>query len=323
MRTVALTSLFFLLLLLSRPVRLQAGCGCDKPPPVPAAVIPSVAFSGMSVTLFHDSFQPGQSWTVAFRNEAASTSIEVSSVVVAKRALFDPPDPQSVPTLHAQLNVTVPTGLPPGPTQIVAFAGADSFTVPAAAFTVIGKPVVVSEQTGNYSVKNYVTGVGADGTLYVSLGGLNNVCQPMEFRAFAKGYPLRFADGGVVVSNIQGFLIDAFDQQSAGTFWVQPLGAPASDRVAYFRHSFEQYCIDHQPGGLKEVDPQDPNWHLDGTAHTDYSTLILAINGHLADGTVPPAGQVSFDLKLQTKIGDHNQIWALERNEESIGHRHK
>jgi hypothetical protein len=273
----------------------------------------------MSVTLFPDNLQKGQKWTVVFRNEAASAT--VTTTVVEKRALFDPPDPQSVPTLHLQLVVTVPS-LPMGPTEIDAFTDNASFVVQPDTFTVIGKPVVVSEHTGNYSVRNYVTGVGADGTLYISLGGLNNVCQPMEFSAFAKGYPLRFADGGVVVSNSQGFLIDAFNQQNTGTFWVQPLGAPVSDRISYFRHSFEQYCLDHQPGGPKEVDPQDPNWHLDGTAHTDYSVLILAVSGHLSDGTVPPAGQASFDLKLQAKIGDHNQIWALEKNEESVRHGH-
>jgi hypothetical protein len=37
-----------------------AGCGCDKPPPKPAAVIPAVAYRGLNVTLYDAAFQPGQ-----------------------------------------------------------------------------------------------------------------------------------------------------------------------------------------------------------------------------------------------------------------------
>ena len=72
---------------------------------------------------------------------------------------------------------------------------------------------------------------------------------------------------------------------------------------------------------MKEVDPQDPNWHLDGTPHTDYSTLILAISGHLEDGTTPPAGEVSFNLKLRAKLGDGSQNWAQEKDEEPVRRR--
>ena len=38
------------------PKLANAGCGCDKPPPMPAAVIPHVAFSDMLVTFFDPSF---------------------------------------------------------------------------------------------------------------------------------------------------------------------------------------------------------------------------------------------------------------------------
>jgi hypothetical protein len=310
-RPRALTALLFCLFLLSQPTPLHAGCGCDKPPPAPAAVIPPVAFPGMSVTLLHDSFQVGQTWTVVFRSGAAAVS--VPSAVVAKRALADP---QSPPTLHPQLIVPVPV-LPLGPTQIEVFAGTDSFVVPAESFTLIGKPVVASELTGKFSVKHYVTGIGADGTLYISLGGLNNVCEPMEFNAYAKSYPLRFVDGAVVILNRQGFLIDAFNQQSADHFSIQRGDGANTDLLNYFRHSFVQYCADHQPGGPKEVDPQDSNWHLDGTAHTDYSTLILAISGRLDEQTIPQAGEVSFELRFQTKVTDRNDIRAQEKGEEA------
>src|SRR5260370_34137354 len=40
----------------ARPKLANAGCGCDKPPPLPPAVIPSVAFLGILVTCFDPSF---------------------------------------------------------------------------------------------------------------------------------------------------------------------------------------------------------------------------------------------------------------------------
>jgi hypothetical protein len=51
-----------------------AGCGCDKPPPLPAAVIPRVAFPGMSVTFFDPSFVVGQQWDITFNSGPESAS---------------------------------------------------------------------------------------------------------------------------------------------------------------------------------------------------------------------------------------------------------
>jgi hypothetical protein len=55
---------------------------------------------------------------------------------------------------------------------------------------------------------------------------------------------------------------------------------------------------------MKEVDPQDPNWHLDRTPHVDYTTLIFALTGHFDDGSIPEAGSASFTLKMKTKTVD-------------------
>lgn len=49
--TLTVASFLAGLFLLGGPATTQAGCGCDKPPPAPAAVIPHVAFPGMPVTL--------------------------------------------------------------------------------------------------------------------------------------------------------------------------------------------------------------------------------------------------------------------------------
>jgi hypothetical protein len=310
-RTIVLASLLAGALLLSGPHPAQAGCGCDKPPPAPAAVIPNAAFPGMPITLFHNSFQVGQMWNVGFHS--GSATVTVKAVVVLKRTLTDP----SGMTYKPQLVVSLPN-LPMGPASIVASTENASLVVPQESFTVIGKPVVVAEQAGNYAIKNYTTGVGSDGTLYISLGGLNNVCKPIEFRTLMTNYPLRFASGDVVIVNFQGFLVDSLDAQSADHFFIAQQRGKTSNLLDYWRHTFEGYCANHQPGGAKEVDPQDLDWHLDGTPHTDYSTLIFAIAGHFNDGSLPKAGSVSFDLNVQAALGDNNEAWAQEKEEERV-----
>ena len=67
MRTLAAISLLSGFLLLGHPTQSQAGCGCDKPPPAPAAVIPNFAPGGTRVSFFSDGLQLGQQWTVTFQ----------------------------------------------------------------------------------------------------------------------------------------------------------------------------------------------------------------------------------------------------------------
>ena len=294
----------------------EAGCGCNKPPPAPAAVIPNVAFAGMRITLFHDSFQEGQRWKVVFYN-GAKKKILPRVPVVLKRDLSDP----SGLTVTPQLVLSLPD-IPQGPTSIVASRKKDVLSVPETSFTVIGKPVMVSEQNISYTVNNYSTAVGADRTLYFSVGGLAAVCKPMKFQALIDGYPLRFTYGDVVVSNSQGFLIEPLTLRAANHFFPKPKNDPEeSDRMDYWRHSFAQYCADHLPGGPKVVDPQDPNWHLDGTPHVDYSTLIFAIAGHFDDNSLSTPGGISFKLEVESEISEVKEPWEREKEEEDVTHR--
>jgi hypothetical protein len=304
--TVLLTTV----LLVGSPPPADAGCGCDKPAPAPATVIPQAAFPGMPVTLFHESFRAGQAWKVTFQNN--TTQVTATATVVSKRTLTDPTGATYVP----QLVVAVPK-INMGPARLTAVREKVSFSVAETQFTVIGKPVAVAEQAGSLLVKRYTTGVGADGTVYISVGGFNNVCQAMEFRAMLNNYPLRFGVGDVAITNHQGFFIDALDTYSTDHFSILPPVGSTSNILDYFRHSFTQYCAAHQPGGLKEVDLQDQNWHRDGTAHTDYSTLIFAIAGHLVNGSAPRPGSASFDLQLQADMRVESATSAaLESSEE-------
>lgn len=290
-----LTFAVVLAALIGASAHAHAGCGCDKPPPAPAAIIPRAAFPGMPVTLFHKSFRVGQTWEVTFHNGAPSATIQVP--IVSKRALSDPARKSSVP----QLEVVVPD-VSVGPVGITVSHKKIAFAVPASEFTVIGKPVAVGEQTGTTTVKRYTTGVGADGTVYISVAGLNNVCQAMNFRGVLDGYPLQFGSGDIAITNDQGFFIERLDASTADHFSILPAVDKESNVLTYARHSFAEHCREHQPRGRKEVGRQDANWHRDGTPHTDYSTLIFAVAGHFADGSTPKPGSAMFDIQLQADV---------------------
>src|SRR6266851_2933580 len=116
-----------------------AGCGCDKPPPLPAAVIPGVAFLGMPVTFFDPSFVAGQRWNITFNSGKVSAT--VSAAVELKRDITDTTGTKQT----LQLVVAVPS-LPPGPCSILLSSGTSSMTIAANSFVVIGQPVMVSQQ---------------------------------------------------------------------------------------------------------------------------------------------------------------------------------
>ena len=315
-RTFALAAVVASVVAFTPTPPAQAGCGCDKPAPAQAAVIPHAAYPGMQVTLFDSTLQNGQTWTVTFQSGGKTAS--TTTTVVTKRALFDPSGKTSPP----QLVVTVPKGLPMGPTQVTASKKGAAFVVPDSSFTLIGAPIMLTEGGLDFTVSQYTTGVGADGTVYMAIGGLDHVCKPSAFSTTVnKNYPLRFGVGDVTILNYQGFLIDVLDANSTNHMAItSPFLSPQSqsNTLWYYRHSFEAYCANHLPGGPKEIDPQDPNWHLDGTAHTNYSALIFAINGHFDDGTRPKPGSVTFDAGLLSWLGQPGDSWAPETQEETI-----
>lgn len=291
------------------PKLANAGCGCDKPPPMPAAVIPRVAFPDMPVTFFDPSFVVGQQWNVTFNSGQVSATL--SATVEMKRDITDATGTKQTP----QLVVAVPS-LPPGPCSIHLSAGTSSITIPADSFVVIGRPVQVSQQNAEIEQEGYTTAVGLDGTLYLAVGGLNQVCDAMSFQAELDGYPLRFSDGDVLIFNSQGYFIDSLTPLSHNHFSINLGDASTSNALSYYRHSFAKYCADHLPGGPKQVDPKDQNWHLDGTPHVDYSIVIFAINGHFDNGSAQQPGAVSAQMSLETSLGDGTEVWESEQPEE-------
>jgi hypothetical protein len=282
-------------------------------------VIPAVAAPGMNVTLFSPLFVSGQTWLVTFTS--GNLSQEVSATVVNKRDITDP----TGNLIDAQLVVTVPP-LTPGPTSIAVQdlpTNPPVLTIPSSGFVAMGSPPAVSEPRTNVELNGYATGVGSDGTLYIGVSGLNSVCNSMSFIAQLFKYPAHFSNGDVLIVNWQGYLIDALTPQSQNHFLVSPSGDPnSSDSLTYFRHSFQQYCQDHLPGHPLEVDPTDPNWHLDGTPHVDYSTVIFEIHGHLDGGAGLTPGVATSHLHLKAGIGSGTGDWEREHSEEGSNASH-
>jgi len=276
-----------------------AGCGCEKPPPPPAAVRPSVAYSGAALTLFGPSLQTGHSYTVTFSSGTTQATASVTSTVVSRRDLADG-------VVRPQLVLQVPA-LPLGPTRIAVTdptSGTSVLTADDASFTVAPQPVAIPGDYGKYRWPGFQAAVGRDGVVYIALD-LTAVSTPIVFEAQAFGYPLRFSSDDVVFENIQGFLMQLLVQNS--TSGVEPIpgmfvfpaenAAQDSDALHYSRHEFATYFLQHQERQPHALDPTDPNWHVDGSRHVDHNHLILAIMGHMPDGSLPaPGATPAFDL---------------------------
>ncbi len=120
----------------------------------------------------------------------------------------------------------------------------------------------------------------------------------------------------MTIANWQGYVIDTLDSTASGHVSFTPGEDSQSTEISYFRHSFKQYCQDHLPGGPKQVDPNDPNWHLDGTPHVDYGALFFEIAGTVEDGTAPAAGTVAQETIVNTVLPDSAAPWEVEQDED-------
>ena len=287
---LSLFGLFFI----SRPRPVWAGCGCDKLPPALAEVRPNVTYAGAQVALFHPELQTGQSYTVTFRSGTTEQSIDVHTTAMTTRDLADG-------IRKPQLVVAVPD-LPLGPTALhVRPVGQpiDLMSLEDSAFTVAPKPLMLLEDVGQVSFSNYQAAVGRDGTVYFSLD-VSNIHHPRTFQGQALGYPLHFTGEDVVFVNTQGFLMQLLDPDIRGLFTLDPAtGDAASTGLRYARHEFNSFAFLHADKQVHEIDPQNPDWHIDGSPHIDHDHLIMAVSGLLSDGSVPtPGATPPFTLML-------------------------
>jgi hypothetical protein len=311
-RTALRTASFIALASLSSVLvasEARAGCGCDKPPPLPAQVRPQVTYPGTRVVLFSPAFRAGESYQVTFRSMAGATAT-VGGTVVTRRDLADG-------ARKAQLPVVLPA-LPLGPASITVTAPSRStpvLTVPDRDFTVAGLPVAIPDAYGSWSYPDQKAAVDRDGVVYLTLD-LTDLTQPLLFDAQAHGLPLRFEAEDVVFTNVQGFLMQRLVEPDGESpipgMSVSPSGsAGASDTLRYSRHEFRTYFLDHDERLPHAVDASDDGWHANGTRHIDHDHLVIAIVGHMPDGRLLPPGATSaFELKLKTYSLFHRGLAA-------------
>lgn len=284
----------FLTTLVTTP-DVQAGCGCDKPPPPLADIRPAFSSPGRRVTLFADGLVERRSYKVRF--ESADGRVRTAhGRAVMKRDFADG-------IRKLQVVVSVPK-LAPGPTSVVLSRNRQVLlTVPAEEFTMLQKPLDLDEKNEATVAGCYQAGVGADGTVYVPVD-LRSISQRTIFEGFGKNYPLRFESADIAIYNTQGVLMQLLTPENA-SIWaiVDNRGAPNSFALTYDRHEFETYAEAHRHEDGFDLDPADPMWHVDGTRHIDHDHLIVAIHGRLRDGSVPPSGMTPrFHLGIRTAL---------------------
>jgi hypothetical protein len=296
-RTLASVTALAMALLLGQGKAAEAGCGCDKPPPMAASVRPNVTYGGMPVTMFGSGITTGQLYNVTFTPMNGTTTMVSSVPAVSKRDLADG-------VYKAQLSVPVPSSLPLGPVGITVKRTGQTailLSIPDTSFTVAPLPISIASQPGTFSYNNYKAAVGRNGMVYVSLD-VTGVANPRTFRAQAVGYPLRFTEDGVLFYNTQGFLMQLLNAGIPGLGSITSSSSTSSDLLNYSRHEFNTYFLQHAENLPHATDPADGNWHLEGTRHIDHEHLILAIAGTV-NGAVPSPGatpQFTLSLKIAT-----------------------
>ena len=282
--------LFLLLAILLFASPIHAGCGCDKPPPLPSVVVPEVSYYNGKITLHHSNFRAGHVWQVKFTNGRSDWL--TSATVVDKKSLTNGGQ------LSPQLVVTVPN-VDRGPTSItLSRTGMLPITVPSSEFTITGAPMAMPTPN-TATTYTYSAATGTDGLTYLAMSGLQNICQALDLTGVINNWPLTYGPGDIQIINAQGFHIETLDAGELGHFGIDAGSYPASNMLSYSRHSFAQYCADHQPGGIKAVSGTDPDWHVDNTPHTRYDALIFIIDGKI-NGATPTAGARNLSVTITT-----------------------
>jgi hypothetical protein len=287
---MSLSLLALLCAAVPRPV--EAGCGCDKPPPPRAEVRPFVASPGQRVTLFHETLEPGRRYEVEF--VSSLTGARDWSQGRARRA-HDLADA----AVRAQLVVVVPE-VSFGPVAITVWQrDTVVMTVQDDAFTLAGEPIPLHDFAETVTRQGYRTGVGRDGTLYIPVD-VSAVAEATTFNGRAVGYPLAFSAADVAMYNDQGFLMQLLDPAERGLFEIHGGRNGASDSLAYWRHEFVTYKRDHRQKEHLDAG-SEPEWHRDGSRHIDHDRIVVAIRGRVGGGASPEPGETQpFTLIVES-----------------------
>jgi hypothetical protein len=276
--------------LVPRPV--DAGCGCQKPPPARAAIRPFAGYVDQDVTVFDDRLVAGQSYDVRFLSGADGRVDWSRGRARQKRDLAD-----GSSRVHLRVSVA---DVSLGPCAVSVWSnGQLLLDLPDDVFTVTAPPITLHDFEETVARAGYRAGVGRDGTLYITVD-VGRVSEATTFSGVANGLPLHFAADGIAMYNEQGFLMQLLDPAVPGLFRLQAGAGDASDAFEYWRHEFRTYKSDHRKLDARRLDG-DADWHADGSYHVDHDHLIVAIAGVLPDGSrLAPGATPPFDLVVRS-----------------------
>ncbi len=290
-RFLALTAAFALLTLVPSPTPVQAGCGCDHPPPAWAPIMPPFASAGQTLLINaqKDEFGVGATYEVSFGTPGWLT-----------------PRANVVADSKTQLRVEMPSMVPVGPvevhvTEVEGSERGGSVVYDRSLFTAMALPRVIPAGDSVMLMENLVVAVSAGGTILVPFD-LRNVLDPTQFAMSFADWPLRFGAGDVVFYNRDGVDLTLFTltvDDSTAREWGSYYGwtveddaglsgevynsqvaqawdpAKESDLLTYWRHEFHTYAAAHEIGGSHEV---SEGFHPDGSFHVDHDLLVVAIS---------------------------------------------
>ncbi len=303
--------------------RSEAGCGCEKPPPPSTPIRPAFASPGAPVTIVADGLVAGEAYVVHFTGWDSGDGVPTADIVGVATVKRDFTDGNPKP----QLVVAAPD-FAPGPTAMTVTpqaGGLPVLVIPSDDFTILQATLPLDEVQGTTRAKCYRAAIGADGTLFLPLD-IAAITERMIFVGRIGGSRVTFGPEDVVIYNTQGVIMQRLDPEATGLYTIDDTNdadaddgtdawgsAQRSFRMTYDRHEFETYRSRHVSDPDFQLDPSDPDWHVNGTRHTDHDHLVVAIHG-LLDRTTPPAPGTTPPVTFRVMTFFADRTNGLKRN---------
>jgi hypothetical protein len=286
---------------------VEAGCGCDKPPPALSTVRPAFASAGDVVTIISSKLTVGTTYNVRFGSIA--NGVVQTATAVEKRDLADG-------ISKAMLEVVTPT-MQIGPKRIRVMKSNNPeqvlINVPKTDFTVMQPALVLEEGDTETVATCYQAAVTRNNDVLIPLD-ISAIAQHMIFDGLGDDYPLLFSADDIAIYNTQGFLMQLLGPEQAGIFAIDDPGNPGSMSLTYDRHEFVTYREQHAHEGGFGLDAADHRWHTDGTYHVDHDHLVIAIKGNIQGYGPPAPGRTqSFTLRITTALAEEGDGQATTR----------
>ena len=286
------------------PLPAWAGCGCDKPPPEPGPIIPDATYPGMTVKIYDKDLVPGNTYEVGIEGVDTLSVVADTDREGKNRVVVPIPDTCRV-----------------GPTSVRVTGGDVRLAIPSSAFTLVSKPVRLTETEGIYHIRGYRAAVDEQGRLLLSFD-VSDVRNARNFvgQFLNKGLRMKSA-ADADFYNTQGFLMTDFATYELPyhipglTKRIEGKGK-GSDMILYWRHEFCTWNDAHDPGAAHEMDPLDNDYHADGSRHVDHNHIILKVTGtHGNGGALKPGSieNVVFSIGVYAD-GNEEDVFDFKAN---------